>query len=452
MSRVIRIKRGLNIPLKGEAEKVFSRVHQSETYAVKPIDFPGLTPKLLVSEGDSVKAGTPLFCDKYRPEILFTSPASGEVLNISRGERRRILEVVIKSAECHEYIEFGKANPKSLQRNEVVQMLLSSGVWPFIRQRPYAIIANPNDTPRDIFISGFDSSPLAPDLDFAVMGEKEAFQMGIDALSMLTEGNIYLSLNNDYPPNEVFAKATGVTINYFNGPHPAGNVGIQIHHLAPINKGEVVWTIDPLNVIILGRLFLKGIYDTTKVIALAGSEVAKPKYYITKAGASIKNLVHSNTTQPNEKLRFISGNVLTGSRIEPYGHIGMYDNMVTVIPEGNHYEFFGWASPGFNKYSSTRTFFSKLIPDRKYALHTNLNGGERAFVMTGQYDRVLPMDIFPMHLLKAILAGDIEKIENLGIYEVAEEDFALCEYVCTSKTEVQRIIRDGIEMMIKELN
>jgi Na+-transporting NADH:ubiquinone oxidoreductase subunit A len=452
MSRVIRIKRGLNIPLKGEAEKVFSRVHQSDTFAVKPTDFPGLTPKLLVNEGDSVKAGSPLFCDKYRPEIVFTSPASGEVLSIVRGERRRILEVVIKSVECHEYIEFGKANPESLQRNEVVQRLLSSGVWPLIRQRPYAIIANPNDTPRDIFISGFDTSPLAPDLDFTVMGEKEAFQMGVDALSMLTEGNIYLSLNNDYPPNEVFAKATGVILNYFTGPHPAGNVGIQIHHIAPINKGEVVWTIDPLSVIILGRLFLNGIYDTTKVIALAGSEVAKPKYFITKAGASIKNLVHNNITQPNEKLRFISGNVLTGTRIEPQGHIGMYDNMVTVIPEGNHYEFFGWASPGFNKYSSTRSFFSKLIPDRKYALHTNLNGGERAFVLTGQYDRVLPMDIFPMHLLKAILAGDIEKMENLGIYEVAEEDFALCEYVCTSKTEVQRIIRDGIEMMIKELN
>lgn len=452
MSRVIRIKRGLNIPLKGEAEKVFSRVHQSDTFAVKPTDFPGLTPKLLVNEGDSVKAGSPLFCDKYRPEVVFTSPASGEVLSIVRGERRRILEVVIKSAECHEYIEFGKANPKSLQRNEVVQLLLSSGVWPLIRQRPYAIIANPNDTPRDIFISGFDTSPLAPDLDFTVMGEKETFQMGVDALSMLTEGNIYLSLNNDYPPNEVFAKATGVILNYFTGPHPAGNVGIQIHHIAPINKGEVVWTIDPLSVIILGRLFLNGIYDTTKVIALAGSEVAKPKYFITKAGASIKNLVHNNITQPNEKLRFISGNVLTGTRIEPQGHIGMYDNMVTVIPEGNHYEFFGWASPGFNKYSSTRSFFSKLIPDRKFALHTNLNGGERAFVLTGQYDRVLPMDIFPVHLLKAILAGDIEKMENLGIYEVAEEDFALCEYVCTSKTEVQRIIRDGIEMMIKELN
>jgi Na+-transporting NADH:ubiquinone oxidoreductase subunit A len=452
MPGVIRIKRGLNIPLKGEAEKVFSRVPQAETYAVKPTDFAGLTPKLMVAEGDKVKAGSPLFVDKYRPEVQFTSPVSGEVISIIRGERRKILEVVVKPTEVQEYIEFGKANPKTLKRSDIVERLLLSGSWPLIRQRPYAIVANSTDIPRDIFISGFDTAPLAPDLDFSVKDEKEAFQAGIDALSMLTNGKIYLGLNNDYPASDVFTKAKGVTVNYFTGPHPAGNVGIQIHHTAPINKGEVVWVINPLNVIIIGRLFTMGVYDTTKIIAVAGSEVLKPRYYITKIGASITEFVANNTTQPTEKLRFISGNVLTGSKISANGHLGMYDNMVTVIPEGDFYEFVGWATPGFTKYSNTRTFFSKLLPDKKYALHTNINGGERAFVITGQYDKVLPMDIYPVHLLKAILAGDIDKMENLGIYEVAEEDFALCEYVCTSKVDVQNIIREGIDLMIKELN
>jgi Na+-transporting NADH:ubiquinone oxidoreductase subunit A len=452
MPKVFKIRRGLNIPLKGQAEKVFSRAEQAQFYAVKPIDFPGLTPKLSVSEGDKVKAGTPLFFDKYRPQVVFTSPVSGTIHLIRRGERRKILEVVVKSDEIQEYEDFGKANPKELSREAVVERLLNSGLWPMLRQRPYSIIANPTDKPKAIFISGFDTAPLAPDLDFAVKEESETFQAGIDALIKLTEGTVHLNLNADYPPSIVFTKTKGVQQNLFSGPHPAGNVGVQIHHISPINKGDLVWVVNPLDVIIIGRLFLTGTYDATKVIALAGSEIKKPRYFIVKSGVCIRSIITNNLVHTPDKVRVISGNVLTGTKVSDEGFLGYYDNMVTAIPEGNHYDFVGWATPGLNKFSMSRTFFSWLMPDKKFTLHTNLNGGERAYVMTGQYEKVLPMDIYPVHLIKAILAKDIEKMENLGIYEVVEEDFALCEYVCTSKTEVQSILREGIDLMIKELS
>jgi len=451
MPKVFKIRKGLNIPLKGEAEKVFTRAELAEFYAVKPTDFPGLTPKLSVAEGDKVKVGTPLFYDKYRTNILFTSPVSGEVHLVRRGERRKILEVVVKTDSSQDFEEFGRSKPKELPREQVVEKMLKAGLWPTIRQRPYSIVANPEDKPKAIHISGFDTAPLSPDLDFAVKDEEEAFQAGIDALNRLAEGNVNLNLNADYPPSNVYTKVKGVKFNYFSGPHPAGNVGVQIHHVDPISKGDLIWVVNPLDVIIIGRLFLRGIYDATKVIALAGSEVQKPRYFILKTGASIANIVADNITKNPSELRFISGNVLTGAKIDADGFLGFYDNMVTVIPEGNYYEFMGWAQPGFNKYSFSSTFLSSLLPGRKYALDTNLHGGERAYVVTGQYEKVLPMDIYPVHLIKAILAKDIDKMENLGIYEVAEEDFALCEYVCTSKTNVQEIIREGLDLMIKEL-
>ncbi|MFP4556773.1 MAG: Na(+)-translocating NADH-quinone reductase subunit A [Bacteroidales bacterium] len=451
MPKVYKIRKGLNIPLKGEAEKVFTRAEQAESYAVKPIDFSGLTPKLSVKEGDKVKAGSPVYFDKHNPDILFTSPVSGEIHLVKRGERRKILEITINPDTEQQYEDFGKDDPKSLTRDDVVAKMLKSGIWPVLKQRPYAIVANPADTPKSIHISAFDTAPLSPDLDFAVKDEAEAFQTGIDALSKLTSGKIHLNVNADFPPSSVFAKAKGVQLNHFTGPHPAGNVGIQIHHIDSINKGDIVWTINPQDVIILGRLFKKGIYDATKVIALAGSEVTKPRYFILKTGASIANIIQDNINNIPEKLRFISGNVLTGKKIDKNGYLGFYDNMISVIPEGDYYEFFGWAAPGFGKFSMSRAFFSWLMPGKKYRLDTNYHGGERAYVVTGQYEKVLPMDIYPVHLVKAILADDIDKMENLGIYEVAEEDFALCEYVCTSKTEVQAIIRNGIELMIKEL-
>ncbi|MGE0077285.1 MAG: Na(+)-translocating NADH-quinone reductase subunit A [Bacteroidales bacterium] len=453
MSKVIKIKKGLNIPLEGLPEKVLTKADMAETYSVKPTDFPDITPKLNVQVGDLVKAGSPLFHDKNKTDIVFCSPVSGEVVEIRRGDRRVILEVVVKPTESIDYEQFDISDPTSLAKEQITSLLLKSGTWPYIRQRPYGIIANPTDTPKAIYISCFDTAPLAPDMDFSVNGEGEAFQAGIDALQKLTTGKIHLGLNADFPASAVFAKAKGVEYHYFTGPHPTGNVGVQIHHINPINKGDIVWVVNPLDVIIIGRLFTKGVYDATKVVALAGSEVKKPRYYRIISGARVDSIVKDNLTNSDVTPRIISGNVLTGTKLDDaIGFVGFYDNMITVIPEGNHHEFLGWMAPGFNKFSASRTFMSKFLPSKIYKLDTNFNGAERAYVLTGQYEKVLPMNIYPVYLIKAILANDIDKMEQLGIYEVVEEDLALCEYICTSKIEVQEILRSGIDSMIKELS
>lgn len=450
MSKVIKIRKGLNIKLAGKAEKVLEKTELLSTYAVKPTDFPGLVPKLLVKPEDKVKAGTPLFYDKNKPEVLFTSPVSGTVKTINRGERRAILEVIVESDGSQVFEQFETGNLESLSRDEVKAIILKSGAWPGIIQRPYAVVANPTDSPKSIFISGLDSAPLASDYDYAITGEEAAMQKGVDVLRKLTDGAVHLTVAADNATNSIFNRIKGVEYHQISGPHPAGNVGIQIHHIAPINKGDVVWTLDPWAVIILGRLFLKGIYDAQKVIALVGSEVLKPRYYRVISGAGIEKIVAGKVS--DAPLRYISGNVLTGEKVTTHGFLGYYHNTLTVIPEGKHFEFLGWAAPGFNKFSASKTFLSSLLPKKTYRLDTNLNGGERAYVMTGQYEKVVPMDIYPVHLIKAILAEDIEAMENLGIYEVAEEDFALCEYVCTSKIEVQEIVRRGLDMMMKEMN
>ncbi|MDY6801374.1 MAG: Na(+)-translocating NADH-quinone reductase subunit A [Bacteroidota bacterium] len=451
MSNVIKIKKGLDIKLVGTAEKILKKAEQAETYAVKPTDFQGIRPKLLVKTGDKVKAGTPLFFDKFQPEVQFTSPVSGEVIEINRGERRMILEVVVKADPEIEYESFDVPDTKRLTRGEIIAVLQQSGLWPAIRQRPYSIIARADDIPKAIFISAFDSAPLAPDMDYIVKEYGDEFQQGIDILSKLTDGKIHLSLNAEYSPADTYTKLKGVDFHYFKGPHPAGNVGVQINKIDPINKGEVVWYTYPQEIIMIGRLFNKGIYDASKIIALTGSEVIHPKYYRIISGASIANLVKGNVTE-NKPLRYISGNVLTGSKIYSKGYVGYYDNMITVIPEGDYYEMLGWAKPGFNKFSASRAVLSWLIPGRKFKLDTNLHGGQRAYVMTGEYEKVFPMDIYPVQLIKAIMIEDIDLMEKLGIYEVAEEDFALCEYVCTSKTEVQSIIRKGLDLMRKEMS
>ena len=451
MSKVVKINKGLDIKLQGSAEKIFVKASSSEFYGIKPPDFHGLIPKLDIDIGQEVNAGTPLFHDKKRPEIVLTSPVSGVVKSVNRGERRRILEVVIeKTGDDISYESFVKGNPLEMTRETVINNLLKSGLWPTIRQRPYDIIASPDTKPKSIFISAFDTAPLAPDYDFIVKESGTEFQTGINALSKLTDGKIHLNIDAEYPASQVFTNTKNVRLNSFRGPHPAGNVGIQIHHIDPINKGDIVWYVSPQEVITIGRLFLNGIYDASKIIALSGSEVLNPRYFKLVGGASISNIIKDNLTE--ECPRFISGNVLTGTKIESGGFIGFYDSLVTVIPEGYHYEFLGWAMPGFKKYSTTRTFWSWLSPGREYRLNTNLNGGRRAFVLTGQYEKVQPMDIYPMQLLKAILVEDIDLMENLGIYEVSPEDFALCEFVCTSKTEIQKIIRDGLDLMIKEMS
>jgi Na+-transporting NADH:ubiquinone oxidoreductase subunit A len=448
MSSVIKIRKGLNIKLKGKPEKILVKAETSDKYAVKPTDFPGLIPKMLVKEGETVKAGTALFMDKNRSEVLFASPVSGTVDAIVRGEKRQILAVVIKAnGETPE--DFSNIKPKVLDKETITGYLLAGGAWPFIRQRPYAVIANPQDSPKAIFISCFDTAPLAPDYDYIFQNINPDFQAGIDALSKLTSGQVHLCVHSDYPPAATFTKAKNVEMHEFSGPHPAGNVGVQIHHINPINKGETVWYLNPQDVLVIGRLMNKGVYDVSKTVVLCGSEVDAPRYYKTIGGSSAK--VFANSIK-QDNVRYISGNVLTGTQIAPDGYLGFYDSQLTVIPEGDHYELLGWALPGFGKYSAGRTFFSWLSPGKEYGLDTNFNGGHRSLVFTGQYERVFPMDIYPEHLVKAILAGDVDKMEQLGIYEVVEEDFALCEFVCTSKTEVQSIIRDGINLMIKEMN
>ncbi len=448
MSADIRIRKGLNINLEGAAEKIIGTAEPSETVAIKPDDFIGLIPKLTVKQGDEVKAGSPVFFDKQRPEIVFTSPVSGEVAEIVRGDKRKVLEVKILADKETQYTDFGKANPSSLSREQVVEKMLASGAWTLLRQRPYGIIPSPAAKPKAIFISTFDTAPLAPDYDFIVHGQGEIFQAGIDALAKLTDGKVQLNVSGQNNPSEVFTKSKNVQVNKFSGPHPAGNVGIQIHHISPINKGEAVWYLSPQDVLIIGKLFTKGTLDATRMVALTGSEVKKPKYYKLAIGSSVKNILKDNLSEGNN--RIISGNVLTGTKISAGGYLGYYDAQITVIPEGNEPEFMGWLAPGFDKLSVSRTFFSWLTPNKKYKLNSNMHGEERAYVVTGQYETVLPMKIYPVQLIKAIMIEDLELMEGLGIYEVSEEDFALCEFVCTSKIEVQKIIRKGLNLMLKE--
>lgn len=447
MSKYVKIKKGLNIKLIGEADKLLSDLPLPETFALTITDFTGLTPKLLVKEGDEVKAGTPIFYDKNNEDIKFSSPVSGEVIEVIRGDKRKVLEIKILADRSISYLDFKQANPKDLSRSAIIETLLESGIWPFIRQRPFGSIARPSEAPKSIFISAFDTNPLAPDMDFIMQGNQEMFQTGLDALQKLTDGKVHL--NTQATGSSIFNDAKGVTINKISGPHPSGNVSVQIHHIDPLNKGEIIWYINPQDVIIIGKLFKLGKYDASRIIALTGSQVIGPRYYKTIVGCCIKNILAHGGLKPGEN-RVISGNVLSGSKIKKDGFLGYYDSQLTVIPEGNFHEFMGWLAPGFSKFSMSRSFFSWLRPNMKHELNTNLHGEERPFVVTGQYEKVFPMDIYPVHLLKSILIEDIEMMEKLGIYEVVEEDFALCEFICTSKIKSQEIIRQGIDIIQKE--
>tara|TARA_B100000767_G_scaffold103524_1_gene99406 strand:- start:424 stop:1776 length:1353 start_codon:yes stop_codon:yes gene_type:complete len=448
MSKEIRLKKGLNINLIGEADKVYASVKPPKRYVVKPTDFHGLTPKLVVKVGEKVKAGSSLFFNKYNDKINFCAPISGEVIDIVRGAKRKILEVVLKPDNVIDYKQFTIASAKSISREQIIDFMLKAGVWPFIRQKPYDIIANPTDMPKAIFISAFNSAPLTIDNDFALYGMDELFQKGLDYVVQLTSGKTHLNIDGNTNPSTIFTGAKGVEINKIRGAHPAGNVGIQIHHIDPINKGEVVWYLQPQDVIAIARLFTEGKYDVSRIVALAGSQVKKPKYYRTIAGASIANLLSDNINEGDS--RIISGDILTGQHIDVNGILGFYDTTITVIEEGKEQEFLGWILPGLHKFSASKTFLSWLTPAKKYSLNANMHGEERAYVMTGEYEKVLPMDIFPAHLIKACMIEDIELMENLGIYEVSPEDFALCEFVCTSKIEVQTIIRNALELVRKE--
>jgi Na+-transporting NADH:ubiquinone oxidoreductase subunit A len=451
MGKFIRLKKGFDINLAGKAAPKISSSNYPETFAIKPTDFQGIyMPKVVVKEGDTVKAGSPLFHDKKHENIIFTAPVSGEIVEIKRGEKRKLLSVKILADKSIDYVNFNKysvSEVANLSREKAQEQLLNSGAWLNLVQRPYGIVAEPTETPKSIFISAFDSSPLAPDYNFLLKGQEQFFQIGVDILKKFTSGPIHLNVHTEREISAVFSQSKNVELNKFSGPHPSGCVGVQIHHIDPINKGDVVWTINPFGVIQIGKLFLNGIYDTSKLVAFAGSEVKDPQYYKTYTGSAIKNMAEGNLNQPH--VRFISGNPLTGTRIDKDGHIGFYDHVVSVLPEGDKYEFLGWILPSAKKISFSRAFglFSFLSPSKEHVMDTNTHGEPRAFVQTGVFEQVTPMDILPTFLIKSILAEDFDEMEALGIYEVIEEDLALCEFVDVSKHKVQQILREGLDLI-----
>ena len=413
----IKIRKGLNIHLKGEAAKQLESFEPTFC-ALKPTDFIGVLPKLHVAEGDDVKIGSVLFHDKSNEKIVFTSPISGKVKAIVRGEKRAILEVIVENDGKNEAIDLSSIeNP--------VERILQSGIWPMLRQRPFATIANPNDKPKHIFVSMFDTAPLAPDYNYIIENQSEALIVGVNVLSKLTDGNVYLNVNHDLGLNDL---PQNVIQTEFEGLHPTGNIGTQINALSPINKGEVVWYCYAQDVITIGKLFLTGRYDSTRIIATTGSAVKNPHYYQTRIGADITPILNID-----DNARVISGNVLTGTKITDNPFLCFHDSQVTVIPEGNKYKMFGWLKPVFKRFTDTNT-----------------NGDTRPYIMTGQFEKVFPFDIYPMQLIKACLIKDIEQMEELGIYEVDAEDFALCEVIDPSKTQIQQIIREGLEFIRKE--
>ena len=448
MSKDIRIKKGLDIKLVGVAEKNTTKSSQSSVYAVKPEDFHGITPKLVAKEGAEVKAGDTLFYSKSDERILFPSPVSGKVTEVIRGARRKVLAVKIAADATQVYKDFGAKDADAMSAEEVKNHLFASGCWPFVKQRPYDVVANPNQAPKAIFISAYASAPLAADLEYTLAGKEVELQAAITAVSKLTEGLVHVSVGaNTTSP---LANLTGIELHKVSGPHPSGNVGTQIAKLDPINKGEVVWVITPQDLVVIGELLLTGKLNVSRTIALTGSQFSKPAYVTAISGASIADVTANNLNDDNT--RIISGNVLSGKEVKAEEFLGYYDNQITAIPEGDDYEFFGWNKPIFNKISTSRALtFSWLTPKKKYDLNTNTNGEHRAFVVTGSYEEVFPLDIYPMQLLKAFMYKDLDEMEALGGYEVAPEDFALTEFVCVSKQPHQKIIREGLDLMREEL-
>ena len=448
MANVIKLRKGLDINLKGKAAEVLVTGKEPGFYALVPDDFPGVTPKVVVKEQEYVMAGGPLFIDKNHPEVKFVSPVSGVVTSVERGARRKVMNIVVEAAAEQDYEEFGKQDVARMNADRVKELLLQSGMFAFIKQRPYDVIADPAVAPRAIFVSAFDSNPLAPEFEFALKGEEANFQTGLDALAKIAKTYLGISVKQK---SAALTQAKNVTITAFDGPNPAGNVGVQINRVAPVVKGETVWTIDPQAVIFIGRLMNTGRVDMTRTVAVTGSEVLKPAYTKLRVGALLTSVFAGNVTKDKE-LRYISGNVLTGKQVSPNGFLGAFHSQVSVIPEGNDiHEMLGWIMPRFNQFSVNHSYFSWLLGKKEYTIDARIKGGERHMIMSGEYDKVFPMDILPEFLIKAIIAGDIDRMEALGIYEVAPEDFALCEFVDSSKLELQRIVRAGLDMLRAEM-
>lgn len=448
MANVIKLRKGLDVNLKGKAMQEFIEVKPSAQYALMPDNFTGLKPKVVVKEGDTVKVGDALFVDKNHPEVKYVSPVSGKVALVERGDRRKVMSVRVEAESEQQYVDFGKKDVETLSSAQVKEMLMNAGLFAFFKQRPYDVVANPEDKPKAIFVSAFNSMPLSADFEFALKGREADFQTGLNALSKIAKTHLGVSTKQT---STAITAAKGVEITFFKGAAPAGNVGVQINHVSPINKGEVVWTIGAEEVIFIGHLFNTGKLDFTRVVAVAGSEVSHPAYAKAIVGQSISSLIEGQV-DAGKSLRVIDGNVMTGVKTTADAFLGAHSTEVNVIPEGDDvHEMLGWIMPRFGQFSTSRSYMSWLCGKKEYALDARVKGGERHMIMSGEYDRVFPMDIFPEQLIKAIITGDIDRMEALGIYEVAPEDFAICEFVDSSKLELQRIVREGLDMLRKEM-
>lgn len=448
MVQVVKLRKGLDIRLKGTAAKQKTQISPAyEEVALMPQDFVGVTPKPVVREGDVVKAGDTLFVNKASQEVGFSSPVSGMVAAIVRGERRKVLRIVVKADKETQYTDYGQKDPAKLTGEEVKASLLQAGLFGYINQLPYAVSTTPATTPKAIFVSALRDMPLAADFEMELQGNEETFQAGLTALSKVAK--TYLGIGARQT-SLALTQAKDVEIYAFDGPCPAGNVGVQVNHIDPVNKGEVVWTVDPSAVIFFGRLFLTGKVDLRKVIAIAGSEMASPAYVETIVGAPLKDILRGQLDN-RPHVRLINGNPLTGRKSSLDDYLGAHTSELTAIPEGDDVdEMLGWIMPRTRQFSTSRSYFSWLMGKKEYDLDARVKGGERHMIMSGEYDKVLPMDIYGEYLIKAIITGDIDKQEALGIYEVSPEDFALAEFVDSSKLELQKLVREGLDILRKE--
>lgn len=448
MANTIKLRKGLNINLQGRPEDVSLKPTDDGLFALVPDGFEGITPKVAVKEGDKVKAGDFLFVDKKHPDVGFASPVSGTVKEVLRGERRKVMHVLVEADKQQVYKEFPTTDVKTSDRETIKNRLIEAGLFGYITQLPYAVTTTPDCDPKAIFISALRDMPLATDFEVELKGNEEAFQAGITALSKIAE--VYLGIGKK-ATSAALTNAKDATVTVFDGPCPAGNVSVQINHISPVNKGETVWTVDPTAVIFFGRLFLTGKVDLRKTISLAGSSMKKTGYMEVTVGQSMKSILAGNVKNDDRHVRIINGNPLTGRKSTTEGYLLPHASEITAIPEGDdNNELFGWIMPRTKQYSANRSYFSWLMPKKSYNLDARIKGGERHMIMSGEYDRVIPMDIYPEYLIKAIIAEDIDKMEQLGIYEVAPEDFAVAEFIDSSKLELQHIVRQGLNMLRKE--
>ncbi|MDH5682555.1 MAG: Na(+)-translocating NADH-quinone reductase subunit A [Spirochaetota bacterium] len=449
------LRKGYDIKLAGKAVGTVSGAAKSSLVAIQPHEFRGIRPKLSIETGQAVKIGSELFVSKENPTMRFLSPASGLVKEIRRGEGRKLLEIIIESDDKEDYESFRKHSPdeiRNLERREILDELLNGGLWPYFRERPFSRIADPERKARDIFVSAFDSAPLAPDYQLLLEGNKEYFEFGMMLVSRLTDGKVYLAVKDgEDAANQFDLNHDNIEIHSFKGAHPSGNISVHIHHIAPINAGEVLWYLYAQHVALLGKFFLEGKYPVERLVAVAGSSVKteKRQYYKTRLGSEISSLLGPDDLVDKD-VRYICGNVLSGFEIKESGYMGFYSNLLTVIPESEERRFLGWMAPGIDQESFSWSFLSKLIPRKEYIKDTRLHGGVRAFIQTGDYEKVLPMDILPMHLVKSIMAEDVEEMEALGLLECDEEDFALCSYICPSKIDFGYYIRQGLSLLESE--